>query len=80
MGLDFCPASVPDGRWSLTASPQGRKDKGYEAVGVGEMKSDTAATGLALLAFFAGYTHLDGKYRDVVDGGLAFDRASKARR
>jgi hypothetical protein len=35
------------------------------------MKTDTAATGLALLAFYgAGYTHNDGKYRLVVRRGL----------
>jgi AICAR transformylase/IMP cyclohydrolase PurH len=34
---------------------------------------DTAATGLALLAFFgAGHDHFDGRYRDTVRRGLEF--------
>jgi hypothetical protein len=36
------------------------------------MQADTAGTGLALLCFLgAGYTHIDGKYRDTVAAGVA---------
>jgi hypothetical protein len=39
--------------------------------GIGQMHSDTAATGLALLSYLgAGYTHLDDKHRAVVRRGL----------
>jgi hypothetical protein len=39
--------------------------------GTGEMRSDTAATGLALLTYLgAGYTHLDDKHRTVVRRGV----------
>ncbi len=39
----------------------------------GSIVSDTAATGLALLAFLgAGYDHYDDKYKDVVRRGLEF--------
>ncbi|TWU50763.1 Prenyltransferase and squalene oxidase repeat protein [Rubripirellula tenax] len=51
-----------DGSWSL----QGH---GTEVV----LKSDTAATGLCLLAFQgAGYTHLEHQYADTVSLGLKF--------
>lgn len=54
-----------DGRWTL-----GR----YAADGAGgavRLKSDTAATGLALLAFLgAGYDHFDGAHRDTIRRGL----------
>ncbi|MGE3408350.1 MAG: prenyltransferase/squalene oxidase repeat-containing protein, partial [Pirellulales bacterium] len=74
MGLDFLARhQSPDGRWSLNGFAQGMTEKEYQNSGLGEMNSDTAATGLALLSFFgAGYTHRDGKYRDVVNAGLAF--------
>jgi len=40
-------------------------------VGLGQMEADTAATGLALLAYLgAGYTHLDDKHRAVVQRGI----------
>lgn len=70
LGLDFLARhQLEDGRWSLH-NLAGDKP-GYENAGAGDMKTDTAATGLALLAFYgAGYTHSDGKYREVVRRGL----------
>jgi hypothetical protein len=70
MGLDFLARHQnSDGRWSLHRFHEG---KSYASdVGIAQMQADTAATGLSLLAFLgAGYTHRDGKYRDVVAGGL----------
>ncbi|MBL8826707.1 MAG: hypothetical protein JNM18_06940 [Planctomycetaceae bacterium] len=71
LGLDFLARhQSTDGSWSLHAFDQGRN---YPNSGVGAMQSDTAATGLALLAFLgAGYTHTDGKYRAVVERGIDF--------
>ena len=58
-------AQQEDGHWSLGA---------YDPAGVAgavRLQSDTAATGLALLAFLgAGYDHFDGRHRDVVRRGL----------
>lgn len=70
MGLDFLARhQLEDGRWSLHDFSGGKP--GYENAGAGSMKTDTAATGLALLTFYgAGYTHSDGKYRLVVRRGL----------
>ncbi|MBI1902745.1 MAG: hypothetical protein HYS13_16730, partial [Planctomycetia bacterium] len=71
-GLDFLARhQMPDGRWSLQEWASGR---GYGAgVGIGTMQADSAATGLALLAFLgAGYTHQQDKYQDVVAGGLEY--------
>ncbi|MDZ4781254.1 MAG: hypothetical protein SGJ19_13450 [Planctomycetia bacterium] len=70
MGLDFLARhQLEDGRWSLHDLAGGKA--GYQNNGAGSMKSDTAATGLALLTFYgAGYTHSDGKYRLVVRRGL----------
>ncbi|MEX0713931.1 MAG: hypothetical protein WD278_16455 [Pirellulales bacterium] len=69
-GLEFLARhQSPDGSWSLENFGQGKP--GYQNAGAGEMQSNTAATGLALLAFLgAGYTHTDGKYRDVVARGV----------
>ena len=69
MGLDyFARNQFPDGHWSLHELPPGIE---YDDPALGEMKSDTAATGLALLAYFgAGYTHLDDKHRAVVNRGI----------
>lgn len=54
-----------DGHWSLGA---------YDPAGAGgrvRLQSDTAATGLALLAFLgAGHDHFDGPHRDTVRRGL----------
>ena len=53
---------LPDGRWRL-----GSDDEPVA------LSSDTAATGLALLAFQgAGYNHLQHKYADVVRRGIEF--------
>jgi hypothetical protein len=70
MGLDFLARhQLEDGRWSLHNLAGGKA--GYQNTGAGSMKTDTAATGLALLTFYgAGYTHSDGKYRLVVRRGL----------
>ncbi len=56
-----------DGHWSIKEFPGDTtpkiKDKTFQA--------DSAATGLALLAYLgAGYTHQSGKYQDVVDRGV----------
>lgn len=69
VGLDFFARhQFPDGHWSLHDLPEGVE---YDDPGLGEMKSDTAATGLALLTYLgAGYTHLDDKHRAVVDKGV----------
>jgi len=65
-GLEWLAAAQEDdGRWTLGD---------YHPKGVGgavRLQSDTAATGLALLAFLgAGYDHFDGRHRDVVRRGL----------
>lgn len=53
-----------------------RSDGGWSLEGHGErvlLRSDTAATGLCLLAFQgAGYTHRQHQYAEVVSGGLQF--------
>jgi len=69
VGLDFFARhQFPDGHWSLHELPEGIE---YDDPALGEMKSDTAATGLALLTYLgAGYTHLDDKHRAVVDKGI----------
>src|SRR5690606_17025632 len=60
-----------DGRWSLHAFGAGRGYRGD--VGHGMMQSDTAGTGLSLLAFLgAGYTHQADKYRNPVAAGRQF--------
>ncbi|MBI2824508.1 MAG: hypothetical protein HYX69_07475 [Planctomycetia bacterium] len=71
-GLDFLARhQSPNGSWSLHNFAAGRT--GYEKAGQAQMQSDTAGTGLALLAFLgAGYTHTDGKYRAVVGRGLDY--------
>lgn len=54
---------LPDGSWSLQGI------NGERAV----LVTDTAATGLALLAFQgAGYSHREHKYVDVVNGGIRY--------
>jgi len=60
-GLKFLAScQLPDGHWSL----QGHGEPVL-------LKSDTAATGLCLLAFQgAGYTHLQHQYSAVVSSGL----------
>jgi len=71
MGLDFLARhQFPDGHWSVDRFPTpGRQE--YADAAPGRMRADTAATGLALLAFLgAGYTHVDNKHRTVVRKGI----------
>jgi hypothetical protein len=57
----------PDGRWSI----HNLKCQDHQCSGHGSFQSDTAATGLALLAFLgAGYTHQAGQHQAIVDRGL----------
>ncbi|HWB10709.1 MAG TPA: hypothetical protein VG826_15880 [Pirellulales bacterium] len=74
MGLDFLARHQNvDGSWSLQLQKLSQGRPGYENAGDGQMVSDTAATGLAMLAFLgAGYTHTDGKYRLAVGRGLNY--------
>lgn len=56
-----------DGRWEL--------HRGYDNPGRENLRTDTGATALALLSFLgAGYTHQDGKYKEVVGKGLKWLR------
>jgi hypothetical protein len=66
LGLVFLhQLQLPDGRWTL--------DRNADSDGMPQMASDTAATGLALLAFQgAGYHHLDHRYAQVVRNGIEF--------
>jgi hypothetical protein len=70
-GLDFLARHQSSGgNWSLHRFGVGRP--GYENEGA-HFHSDTAATGLALLAFLgAGYDHYDDQYQNVILGGLEF--------
>ncbi len=70
-GLDFLARhQFPDGRWSLDQLPHADRPE-YAAAGLGQMRADTAATGLAVLAFLgAGYTHMEHKHRAVVRQGI----------
>ena len=53
-----------DGHWSIHEFPC----KDHQCTGHGSFHSDTAATGLALLAFLgAGYTHQSGEHQAIVD-------------
>lgn len=66
----FARQQFPDGRWALDRFARGDSPD-YVDASPGEMNADTAATGLALLAFLgAGYTHQEGQYRTVVRDGL----------
>lgn len=67
-GLEFLVrAQQPDGRWSLGRFPAAT------SADIGSIQSDSAATGLALLAFLgAGYDHYEHKHRDTVRRGLEF--------
>ncbi len=69
MGLDFFARhQFPDGHWSLHDLPEGVQ---HEDAALGQMESDSAATGLALLTYLgAGYTHLDDKHRAIVNRGV----------
>ncbi len=66
LGLVFLSRDqAPDGSWKLA-------DFAAED-GLPQMASDTAATGLALLAFQgAGYHHRDFRYADVVNRGIQY--------
>lgn len=72
-GLDFLARSQQrDGRWSLGTFAGGTP------ADVPKLRSDTAATGLALLSFLgAGHDHFDGPHRDTVRRGLEFLLASQ---
>lgn len=69
-GLEFLARyQFPDGRWRFDAVPEGLV--AYPELDRFRYRADTAATGLAILAFLgAGYTHLDGKYAATVAKGL----------
>jgi len=57
----------PDGHWSIHKFAC----QDHQCAGHGSFESDTAATGLALLAFLgAGYTHQSGPHQAVVERGL----------
>ena len=61
-----------DGRWEL--------HRGYDNPGRANLKTDTGATSLALLAFLgAGYTHQEGKYKEAVRKGLNWLKKAQKR-
>ncbi|HMO13063.1 MAG TPA: prenyltransferase/squalene oxidase repeat-containing protein [Pirellulaceae bacterium] len=66
LGLAFLARyQHPDGSWSLGQFDVGHPERALQ------FHSDTAATGLALLAFQgAGYNHLEFKYADKVAAGI----------
>ncbi len=66
LGLAFLARyQQPDGSWVLGQFDIDHPERGLQ------YNSDSAATGLALLAFQgAGYNHLEFKYADQVDGGI----------
>lgn len=66
LGLEFLARmQAADGSWSLHNFP------GRTAADAGTIKSDAAATGLALLAYFgAAYDHYGDRYQHVVGNGL----------
>ncbi len=70
LGIAWLAAhQAPDGSWSIHEFSKQCKE--HTCDGLGSFQSDTAATGLALLALLgAGYTHESGQYADVVGGGL----------
>ncbi|MGA2621290.1 MAG: hypothetical protein ABSF26_27005 [Thermoguttaceae bacterium] len=69
LGLDFfARVQFPDGHWSLDSLPEGLASP---SAALGQMRADTAASGLVLLGYLgAGYTHQDEKHRDVVRRGV----------
>ena len=71
LGLDFLARhQSADGSWSFNRFGAGQPGYEHEEA---SFQSDTAATGLALLAFLgAGYDHYDDQYLNVVRGGLDF--------
>jgi hypothetical protein len=59
----------PDGHWSIHDFPGDDSPD----LAQGTFQSDTAATGLAMLAYLgAGYTHQTGKYQDEVKRGMTW--------
>ena len=71
LGLEFLARhQSEDGSWSLHNYGAGKR--GYERE-TSQLRSDTAATGLALLAFLgAGYDHYDDKYSPQIRQGLEY--------
>ena len=71
LGLEFLARiQFADGHWSLHRLPDHVPDP-QKTFHTGTMHGDTAATGLALLAFLgAGYTHQGSRYRDTVTRAL----------
>ncbi len=69
-GLEFLARmQLDDGRWQFS-NLRGDLDPHAERASA---RSDAAATGLALLAFFgAGYDHFDSRFRLVIQDGLHF--------
>jgi hypothetical protein len=66
----FARIQFPDGHWSLHELPAGIRPSDAAP---GQMESDAAATGLALLTYLgAGYTHLDDRHRAVVGRGIGW--------
>ncbi len=68
LGLAYlAQMQAADGSWSLHNFPGAGEDD------VGTYRSDTAATGLALLSFLgAGYDHFDDKHHETVRRGLEY--------
>jgi hypothetical protein len=67
----FARSQFPDGHWSLHDPPPGVLSDPASSTGRKQVEADTAATGLALLAYMAaGYTHQDEKYRQTVQRGI----------
>jgi len=59
----------PDGRWSMHQFDENCKD--HHCSGHGSFQSDTAGTGLAMLAFLgAGYTHQSGPHQGTIQRSL----------
>ncbi|MEX0939082.1 MAG: hypothetical protein WDZ59_14560 [Pirellulales bacterium] len=71
LGLEYLARhQLPDGRWSFQLdrnNPPGYQDE------QAAIHADSAATGMALLAFLgAGYDHFDDRYQQVVQDGLNY--------
>jgi hypothetical protein len=62
-----------DGSWSLHKFHENCKGKHANCAGAGNIPSNSAATGLALLPFLAaGHTHKEGDYQQTVDRALGW--------
>jgi hypothetical protein len=62
-----------DGHWSLDRFQECCKGKHPNCGGAGKVRSDTAATGMALMPFLAaGHTHNSGRYQQVVANGIGW--------